>query len=118
MSRRLQISIDSDGARGFVAAWRAAEAGAEPGEAVERLVFEDLETLLRHLTPGRWRLLKTLRGAGPSSVRALAMKLDRDYKSVHGDVKRLEAVGLLERTDDQRVVVPWEIVVAELRLVA
>lgn len=120
MSRELKITVGNDGEDGrrFVDAWHAAEGSAGDGSAVERLVFEDLETLLRHLTPGRWRLLRELRRLGPSSVRALAKALARDYKGVHTDVRTLETIGLVERNEDRRVLVPWQVVVAELLLAA
>jgi predicted transcriptional regulator len=119
MSRTLKIGVGrpEGGARRFVEVWRAAAEGAVP-DAEEQLVFEDLETLLRSLTPGRWRLLKTLRGSGPVSVRALARTLGRDYKNVHTDVKVLQTLGLIERVEEDRIVVPWEALIAELRLAA
>ena len=120
MTKTLKVTVE-DPKRGparFAELWRASEAGTEPGTPVELLVFEDLETLLRTLTSARWRLLKTLRGCGPSSVRALSKAASRDYKSVHGDVRILEAVGLVERTEDNLVMVPWDAVTAELMLAA
>ncbi len=33
-------------------------------------------------------------------------------------VRILESVGLIERTEDDRVVVPWDVITAELKLVA
>jgi predicted transcriptional regulator len=120
MTTTLKIAVGDDrqGQRGFVEAWHAAESGSATAAPVEALVFEDLETLLRYLTPGRWRLLKALRASGPSSVRAIAKAAARDYKSVHTDVRILESIGLVERTDDNRVVVPWDAITAELRLAA
>jgi predicted transcriptional regulator len=115
---RIETGDEKQGARGFIEAWHRGESRVVPGASVELLVFEDLETLLRTLTPGRWRLLKVLRAAGPSSVRAIAKATARDYKSVHTDVRILESVGLVERTDDNRVVVPWDAITAELRLAA
>ena len=82
------------------------------------LNFENLEVLLKTLTPGRWKLLKKLHANGPMSIRALANDLGRDYKNVHTDVRRLENVGLVSRTKDDRVMVPWDIVEARLLLAA
>jgi len=106
------MSIGPESAR------HASEAAAEPEKPVDMLVFENLETLLRYLTPARWRLLKTLRTTGPSSVRAVSRSTARDYKSVHTDVRILESIGLIERTEDKRVFVPWDAVTAELELAA
>ena len=104
------------GGRRFIEAWHAAETGEGREASTDLLIFEDLETLLRHLTPVRWRLLKALHASGPSSVRALARTMARDSKNVHTDVRALESVGLVDRTDDNRVAVPWDVVTAELCL--
>ena len=119
MTTSVKIALGSDkkGPRDFIDAWHAAEAGEEhPCE--DRLVFDDLETLLRTLTPARWTLLRVLRGVGSCSIRALARTLGRDYKNVHTDVRLLERLGLVTRTTEGRVTVPWETVLAELSLAA
>ena len=104
-------------ATGFIEAWKHAESSACL-ETEERLDFEDLETLLQTLTQARWVLLKTLRTVGPTSVRALAIQLGRDYKNVHTDVRRLEQVGLVDRDQAGKVNVPWTVIEARLRLAA
>jgi predicted transcriptional regulator len=91
------------------------------GDLVERqahLSFPDMETLLTVLTPKRFTLLRTLRQTGPSSVRALAAAVGRDYKAVHGDVAALIASGLIERQAVDRVAVLWDSVQADFRLAA
>lgn len=98
--------------------WRAAEQGEAVKPARERLLFEDLQTLLKALTPRRWALLRNLRGLGPSSVRALAKAESRDYKTVHTDVRELERLGLIARGADGRVLVPWDRVLVDLDLAA
>lgn len=119
MKRRIRIGIGDPAstARGFVEAWRLAEAG-EKVQAEERLNFKNLETLLKTLTRARWVLLKTLRSAGPMSIRALSVRLDRDYKNIHTDVRRLEEIGRVDRDKKGRVRVPWTIVEASLNLAA
>ena len=83
---------------------------AKPAE----LSFESMELLLKVLTPNRWTLLKRLRAVGPSSVRALARSLERDYRGVHADVAVLRDVGLIEKRDDGKVRVPWSRITAEM----
>lgn len=119
MKKKIQIGIgdSTSTAHGFVEAWKRGERG-ERLKAEQRLVFENLETLLKTLTQGRWVLLKTLRAKGPISVRALAKELGRDYKNVHTDVRRLEHIGLIDRNKDDQVRVPWDIVEAKLKLAA
>jgi predicted transcriptional regulator len=53
-------------------------------------------------------LLDTLRRVGPCSVYALAKAADRNYSNVHTDVGRLEELGLIERTEENSVFVPYE----------
>jgi predicted transcriptional regulator len=73
-----------------------------------RLSFESARTLFSELTPARVDLLDTLRRVGPCSVYALAKSAERNYSNVHSDVSRLEELGLVERTDDSQVSVPFE----------
>lgn len=75
-----------------------------------RLSFESARALFADLTPARLDLLNTLRQVGPCSVYALAKSADRNYSNVHTDVGRLEAIGLVERTADGAVSVPFEAV--------
>jgi predicted transcriptional regulator len=116
MSARLvyrERHLLSDGSE----AWRKAEKD-KPVESEEYLTFDNLETLLRVLTPARWTLLRFLRREGPMSIRALATGLRRDYKNVHTDVRALERIGLLTRAKDRGVRVPWDTILAEVRLEA
>ncbi len=85
------------------------------------LSFESARALFAELTPARLDLLDTLRRVGPCSVYALAKAAERNYSNVHTDVARLEELGLIERTDDGQVSVPYEsveIVVPLARAVA
>lgn len=119
MKKEIQIAIGkaTDTAKGFIDAWKRAESGKRV-KAEERLVFENLEILLQTLTSTRWVLLKTLRSNGPMSIRALANQLGRDYKNVHTDARQLERLGLIVRTKDNKIQVPWDVVEARLRLAA
>lgn len=119
MEKQIRIGVGdaADTAKGFIEAWRRAE-GREKLEVERRLYFENLETLLKTLTTGRWVLLRKLRTSGPMSVRALAKELGRDYKNVHTDVRRLEVIGLIGRSKDSKIEVPWDIVEAQIRLAA
>ena len=119
MKKQIKIGVGDAAttAKDFIEAWKL----AERGEAVQDknlLHFENLEVLLKTLTPGRWALLKKLHANGPASIRALANNLGRDYKNVHTDVRRLENIGLIGRTKDDRIKVPWDIVEARLLLAA
>ena len=80
------------------------------------VAFESMETFLKVLTPNRWTLLRALRGRGPSSIRALAQALGRDYRGVHADVTVLVDAGLIQRDDSGAISVPWSRVSAEMAL--
>ncbi len=80
------------------------------------LSFESARSLLNELTPARVELLDTLRKLGPCSVYALAKGAERNYSNVHSDVGRLEQLGLIERTEEDAVFVPYEAVEIHLPL--
>lgn len=119
MTQKIQIGVGNSTytAMDFIDAWKRSER-SEKVETKQRLNFESIETLFQALTPGRWVLLKTLRTNGPMSIRALAKVLERDYKNVHKDVRRLESIGLIGRTQDSKVEATWDIIEAQLRLAA
>ncbi|MBI2752800.1 MAG: MarR family transcriptional regulator [Betaproteobacteria bacterium] len=84
----------------------------------DRLHFADMPTLLKNLTGERWRVVEFVRANGPLSIYAVARRLGRNYKNVHADVNRLLELGLLEKQDDGRLVVPYRSIVAEIKLAA
>jgi predicted transcriptional regulator len=88
----------------------------ERKQQAAHIAFESMETFLKVLTPNRWTLLRTLRGRGPSSIRALAQALGRDYRGVHADVTVLVDAGLIDRDDSGAISVPWSRVSAEMAL--
>ena len=58
----------------------------------------------------RLDLLDTLRRVGPCSIYALAKAAERNYSNVHTDVSRLDELGLIERSEEGAVSVPYEAV--------
>ena len=92
---------------------RVAEYG---GNADFRLHFESARALFSALTPARIELLDSLRKIGPCSVYALAGAAQRNYSNVHGDVAALEELGLVARTEQGTVHVPFESVEIHLAL--
>jgi hypothetical protein len=79
---------------------KAAESGARSG-ADYHLSFE---------------LLEALRRCGPCSVYALAKEVERNYSNVHTDIAKLEQHGLVQRTPEDQVFVPFESVEIHLAL--
>ena len=84
-------------------------AASRQGQSADfRLSFESARSLFADLTPARVDLLDTLRRVGPCSVYALAKSAERNYSNVHSDIARLEELGLVERTTEGSVSVPYE----------
>ncbi len=101
----------------FEAVWEKAASGKKV-QPSERLTFASLPLLTSTLTPARWTLLETLRREGELTIYDLAKKLNRHYKNVHSDVSRLSGLGLIEKNNDEKVFVPWDLISAEFRLAA
>ena len=95
---------------------KALDAGKRVGQADFELNFAQAGDLVAEITRERLRLLAALRGTGPLTVYALARGLGRNYSNVHADVKRLLALGLIERDEEKRVFVPWTEILIRLPL--
>jgi predicted transcriptional regulator len=117
LARVLEVRIGpaADALDRFEAAWNRRLEG-RPARTLQVLTVADLPQLLRTLSPARWALLEALRRAGPLSIYQLARRLQRNYKNVHTDVTQLATLGVIERASDNRVLVPWEVLRAELTL--
>ena len=74
-----------------------------------RVSFATPELLFSLMTAKRWEVVRAMAGAGPISIRALARRLDRDVKAVHGDVHALLDAGVLSK-DGERIVFPFDAV--------
>ncbi|HTG96525.1 MAG TPA: MarR family transcriptional regulator [Burkholderiales bacterium] len=117
MPKQLEIRLGAagDALDRFEAAWHRVNEGRAM-RPLEVLSFPDLPSLLRTLSVARWQLLRRLSEEGPLSIYELAKRLERDYKNVHTDVTQLAALRLIERREDGKVTVPWELLRAELLL--
>jgi predicted transcriptional regulator len=78
--------------------------------------FDSPALLFKVLTQKRWELLSAMTGAGPMSLRATARLVGRDVKAVHGDVHALLDAGILSKTDDGRIVFPFDAVRVQFML--
>ena len=97
----------------FVGAWKTGRARTNA-----RISFPTPELLWKVLTAKRWEILKAMCGAGPVTVREAARRVNRDIKSVHGDLAALLAAGVLDRTASGQVEFPYEAVTVEFLLQA
>ena len=95
----------------FVRVWKSGKA-----EHSARISFASPELLWRVLTSKRLELLKALSGAGAVSIREAARRVGRDVKAVHGDATALLNAGVINRTDDGRIVFPYKAVKVEFVL--
>lgn len=109
----LDVRSPADSMADFARVWKA----GKPQKSA-RISFASPELLWRVLTQKRWELLKALCGAGPVSIREAARRAGRDVKAVHGDVTALLLAGVIDRTDDGRIVFPFEAVKVEFLLQA
>jgi predicted transcriptional regulator len=78
------------------------------GVAVPRLCFPSYALLHKILAPNRLAVIQALTGIGPVSIRELSRRLGRDFKGVHTDVAALLDAGLLYKTEDGRIVFPFD----------
>lgn len=99
----LSIASRGDVTRRALAAFEGRKQGAH-------ITFDSVELLWRTLTAKRWELLKAMTGQGPMSIREAARRVGRDVKAVHGDVHALLVAGVLDRTEDGRIVFPFDAV--------
>ena len=109
----LDVQTPAESMADFTRAWKAGKT-----QKSARISFATPELLWRVLTPKRWELLKALCGAGPVSIREAARRAGRDVKAVHGDATALLNAGVLDRTDDGRIIFPFEAVKVEFLLQA
>ena len=70
------------------------------------------------LTEKRWAILRAMAGQGGLSIREVARRVERDVKAVHRDVLALLDAGVLDRTDEGRVVFPYNAVHVDFMLEA
>ncbi len=73
-----------------------------------RISFESPAILTKVLSGRRWDLLRIMTGSGPMTIREAARRMERDVKGVHSDIHTLLAAGLLRKTDDGRIVFPFD----------
>ena len=78
--------------------------------------FETPTLLFRILSGKRWDLLKIMAGAGPMTIREAARRASRDVKAVHSDIHALLKAGILVKTDDGKIIFPFDAVHVDFML--
>jgi len=84
---------------------RACETGRPEKEA--HISFESFDLLWKVLGGNRWALLQSMCGAGALGVRALARRVGRDVRAVHADTRLLLDAGVIDKTDDGKLLFPY-----------
>lgn len=101
----LDVRPLSDSLADFARAWQTGD-----GEADPRISFATPELLWSVLTARRWELLKVMAGQDAMTLREASRRVGRDVKGVHGDVHALLDAGVLRKTNDGRIVFPFDAV--------
>jgi predicted transcriptional regulator len=99
----LEVSSREEANRRFLRAFE----GEPQGDLIS---FETPALLFKVLTQKRWELLSMMTGAGPLPLREVARRVGRDVKAVHGDIHALLDVGILQKTEEGRIVFPFDAV--------
>ena len=98
----LDVCSLADSLADFAQVWKTGQASSP------RISFATPELLWKLLTAKRWQLLKALVGAGPVTIREAARRVGRDVKAVHADVTALLNAGVLDKTEDSKIVFPYD----------
>jgi len=93
---------------------RACETG-RPAPA-SYIGFATPELMWQVLTAKRWAILKVMTGAGALGVRELSRRVGRDIKGVHTDAMALLKAGVIDRTDDGKLLFPYRHVKMQFEL--
>jgi len=83
------------------------------GQTSSELFFPTVEDLFKTIGGKRWEILEALAGHGEVGVRELARRLNREVKSIHRDTESLAAGGVIEKTDQGKLVFPYSRIVLE-----
>lgn len=95
---------------------RRALAALRGDEQGTYITFASAELLWSTLTPKRWELLRAMVGQGPLSQREAARRVGRDVSRVHRDAQALLDAGILDRTDQGRIVFPYDTIHVDFTL--
>lgn len=105
----LSVASREDVTKRALAAFKGEKQGAH-------ITFASVELLWQTLTRKRWQLLKAMTGQGAMTIREASRRVGRDVKGVHGDIHALLDAGVLERTEDGRVIFPYDAVHVDFTL--
>lgn len=93
----------------FIAAMRGEAQG-------NYLSFTTFEQYWRTLAPKRMAIVNAMKGVGPLSIREVARRVGRDVKAVHGDVQLLLTGGIIEKTEEGKILFPYDEIHVDFKL--
>ena len=99
---RLDVRSFDDVLADVAKAWKTGEV-ANP-----RISFDSVEELWKALSPRKMDILKAMTGAGQLGIREVSRKVGRDVSAVHRDLQALIVAGIVDRTDEGKVVFPYD----------
>lgn len=113
----IQIRSDATAvlAKSIKQAKKAVQTGV-PSDPVTTFMFNSSLQFFTVISPKRWKLIEHLQKIGPVCMCGLARSLERDIKRVHDDVAMLIYWGIIKRTNDSRIYVPYDVIHADFDL--
>lgn len=96
---------EQDIRRRIVQAWKSGTP-----EETARLDFVNLDDAWKVLSPKRRAIMSVMAGAGPLTIREIARRAKRDVRAVHSDIHTLLRSGVIDKTDDERMILPYKVV--------
>ncbi|MGO4451315.1 transcriptional regulator [Phyllobacterium sp. TAF24] len=94
-------------------AWNTGEADTTP-----QFSFVTWEVMHKILSPKRLNIIKVMASAGPLSIREIARRVERDFKGVHLDVTLLLNAGIIHKTDEGKVIFPYDKIHVDFKISA
>lgn len=96
-----------------VRAWKTGKA-----EHAARLDFPDISDAWKVLSDKRRAIIQAMAGQGPLSIREIARRVGRDVRAVHSDVRLLHYAGVVDKTEDGRMILPYKTIKFEFTVEA
>jgi len=108
MKRQLTITLSSDWRANLMKVAKTVKKGMDTGQYQgEVLNFESAAVFFGRLTERRCDLVHTLQQHGEAGVRELARLVSRDVRRVHDDAAVLLELGLIEKTEQAKLICPY-----------
>ena len=87
-------------------------------EPAARLDFASLDDAWTILSPKRRSILTVMADSGPMTIREIARRAGRDVHAVHRDVRVLAHAGVIDKTADGRMILPYKTIKFDFTLTA